>query len=641
MPKKKKQGKKQNSEKVFDEKKDDMYINKNSRVDNLAIIISLFIIGITPGLYWFTSYPLENWNLQLYAVQASSLKNYIANFEFPYINPDLSFGEYNAYYPLTFIFAGIASLLTKSDIFMGFNFARMAISLISALFLFMICRYEGMEKKNSIILTFMYSFTAWFTPLLGGSISFAGTFMFVPSALYSFYRVFNERNVKFEIMLVFSLVLLLLTSFGPLLYIFYFFIIYMFYLRLVEKRKLSEIGEGINRLVIPFLFFIGIGSFYLFFLVGINDSIAWNKILVHTQYSASRESFIKTGINPLSIIYGPKDGTTIGFVPFALFLISIYLKKNNMFSQFDKYLVMMTFLSVIASVFPMVFAYLPFVGHTEYGHRALPLAFFSIILLCRDAINHLRTKMPYLILLVIVVSGVLGQTYLNPNLYRNPDPNYRDIKDFYTYMDLKNVTRINYYVFALYPLCNNCLGFGAPVNYYGIVLDEPTTRLWGYIDYAQRNPTDPKISGLLGESYVITTKEIAEQDIKNGYKLVKEGEKLTLLENPNASSVFQFVAGDYTQDIPVQRKGSTFYGSFDAPSEGILLVKFTYHPLAELTDNGEKLKTEEETGIGIMYSRVKKGHHELSFRYGSYGYWYISAASLILFVYYYRRRLYG
>lgn len=241
---------------------------------------------------------------------------------------------------------------------------------------------------------------------------------------------------------------------------------------------------------------------------------------------------------------------------------------------------------------------------------------------------------------------MLAQLYLTPYFQNNkdPDPYYKDIKDFYSYMDLKSVTRINYYVFALYPLCGNCLGFGAPVNYYGIVLDEPTTRLWGYIDYAQRNPTEPKISGMLGERYVITTKEIAEQDVKNGYQLIKEGEKLSLLENPYNSSVFQFVTENYAQDIEVQRKGGNFYGSFNAPTEGILLVKFTYHPLAELTDNGRTLSLTEEPNIGIIYVKIDKGKHDLKFRYGSYGYGYISALSLILFITYYgwyRRRLHG
>lgn len=641
MSKKKKQVKKQEPEKPLDDKKDDIFIiSKNNRIDNLVVIIILLLIGITPGLYWFTSYPLNDWNLNLYAVQANSLKNSIANLEFPYINPDLSFGEYNSYYPLTFILTGIASLLSHSDIFIGFNFARIVISLLSTLFLFKICRYERMDKKTSILLAFMYSFTVWFIFLLRGSISFAGVFMFVPPALYSLYRVFNERSIKFEIILIFSLVLLLLTSFGPLLYVFYFFIIYIVYLYLIEKKKLSEIGEGLKRLILPFIFFIGISSFYLFFLISINDSLAWNKILVNTEFSASIGSFIKTGINPLSIIYNSQELSTIGFVPFALFLISLYLKKlNSRFSQFDKYLLIMVFLSVVASVVPIVFAYLPFVGHTEYGHRALPLAFFSMVLLCGDAVNRIRGKLPYLLLFFMIAAGMLAQVYLYPYLHnKDPDPYYRDIKDFYSYMDLRNVTRINYYVFALYPICTNCIGFGAPVNYYGIVLDEPTTRLWGYIDYAQRNPTDPKVSGMLGERYVITTREIAEQDIKNGYLLIKEGGKLSLLENPYASSVFQFIMENYTQDIEVQRDGSSFYGSFNAPSEGMLLVKFTYHPLAELTDNGKKLSI-EETNYGVMYAKIDKGYHDLSFRYRSYGYWYISMISLILFIFYYQRRL--
>lgn len=611
-------------------KKDDIEENKYNRT---LILLLILLIGIIPGLFDFSSSPNYNYDLNVLYTRVSSIMRFIANFEYPTINPDLHFGEFNVYYPFAFILTSLLAIIVK-NVFLGAALARIVISLLSTLIFYKICRYEKIDIKVSILLTFLFSFMIYHLALLKGSLSWAGTFIFAPPMVYFLYRSLNEHNPKFEIYLIISSVFLILTSFAPFLYVIYFFLAYIAYQ--ILKKNLRCDKEIILKFFIALLFVIGISSFYTFTLLSVDDSLAWSKILTQTTFSPSRESFIKSGIDPLSLVFVTKNFTTFGIIPVALFLLSLYTKRNSL-SSFDRYLIIMTALSLTASIFPLAVAYLPFVGNTEYGSRALVIGAFSLLLLSKHALYSLKEKIYFPLLALVIISAALGQVFLTGTgvLYNEDYPYANDIEDFHSSINATYVTRVNYRFDISYPLCENCIGFGAPENYYGNVRDGATTNLWGYIDFAQRNPADTKTSGLLGEKYAIVSNELVSGYIDKGYRLSKSGEKASLLENPNSTSILQFISEQNSMDLKVERKGGWFSAKFKTESDGILLIKFAYHPLAEVFDNNEKLEV-RETNYGIMYVELKKGSHEIRFHYGTYLYYYISIFSIIAFIYYYK-----
>ncbi len=626
------------TDKESEESESGEYVSKNKLFDRIAIIASLLIIGVVPGLLHFSTEAIYNYDLNVLYVRLSSMMRYITFLEYPAINPDLHLGEVNAYYPFTFILSAIFTALTD-NMFSSMSLTAVAMSLLSTLVFYKICRYENIDVRTSMVLTFVYSFMLFHLSSLLGSLSWAGAFIFVPPTLYFLYKVFNERNIKNEIFLISSATFLIITTFAPMLYIFYFFVIYLAYVFLCDHDV--DIWGGVPRLVIPSIFIVGVSSFYSLFLLSASNTIAWNKILIYTSFSPSRGFFINSGINPLSLIH-PIGGnfTALGVVPIILFCLSLYVKKQQrtIAYGFNGYLLVMLILALFASIFPVVFAYLPFVGHTEYGWRALVIGAFSMALLSKDGIIYLKKRIPYFLLFLVIISGMLTQLYFIPTATGYTPPPYSDdIEDFYTLIPPEGVVRVTYHVGIDYPLCKNCIRLGAPENYYGIVSDERTTQLWGYIDYAQRNPTDPNMSGLLGEKYYITKKDSIDQYIQNGYVLVKNGTLLSLLENPYSTSIFQFIMENESINPEVQRKGSWFYTKFNAPSNGMRLIKFVYHPLAEVFDNGEKLEI-KENDYGIMYAELNSGTHDVKFHYRTYWYGYISIASLAALIIYYRRR---
>lgn len=609
--------------------------NAPSEKEDFFVVFLILLIGIAPGLIYFSTEPKYNYDLNILYTRVSSIERFITNFEYPVINPDLHLGEFNVYYPFAFILTSLIALIVN-NIFLGTALARIFISFFAALVFYKVCRYENIDVKTSLLLAFIFSFIPYHLGVLAGSLSWAATFIFVPPMAYFLYRCVNEHNQRFEVFLIFSSVLLILTSFAPFLYIVYFFLAYLLYQFI---RKIPFNNNILLKLLIPFLFIIGISSFYTFLLLNINDSLAWSKILTQGSFSPSREFYIKSGIDPLSLLFKTENFTTFGIIPIALFIISFYIKIKHGFSRLDRYLLAMIALSLMVSIFPITVAYLPFIGNTEYGFRAIVIGAFALVLFSKDAIEVLKRKVSYSLLVLIIVSGMLLQISLTPDLLHTENyPYQKDIEDFYNHINAEEVTRINYRVGIDYPLCRNCIGFGAPENYYGNVRDQQTTTLWGYIDFAQRNPADIKTSGILGEKYVILKNEQVTQYLEKGYKLEKEGEKLALLKNPNSTSVLQFITEQDSSDLKVERRGSSFSTRFKAESDGVLLIKFAYHPLAEVLDNGKKAEI-KETNYGIMYAELKSGSHEIVFRYRTYKYYYITVLSLVLLLFYYRKNI--
>lgn len=605
-----------------------------------AILLLILFIGISPGLLNLSFVAEQNFDLNYYYVEVSSLTRYLANFEYPSINPDLHFGFFNAYYPLAYFVPSILTLVT-GNIFLAHGLSRVLVSLFSALFFYAVCRYEKIDSKSSVILTFLFVYSIYFLALLKGNISWAGAFIFTPIALYSIYKVFYGEK-KFEIALILSVAALALISVATFIDIIYFFIIYLFIL-IFSGKNLQNVLKGVSNLFYPFLFIIGLSFFYLFFIGTTGTEMAFDKLLLTPTFAAKPEMFGKTGIDFISLFYvTERNWTTIGIVPFILFFSSFYLRRHfPKISDFDKYLFLMLFLSIFVSVFPMLFAYLPELGNTEFGFRALVIGVFSLLLLCRHTVHYLTKKWPYFVVFGIIVLGTFLQIYFTPEaVYKNPKLSYSDdMKDFYSIIQKeKGIVRVNYYVNLYYPLCDNCIEFGANHNRFAITRDEQTTNLWGYVDFAQRNPADPNISGFLGEKYLIITKELSPKYIEKGYIIDKEGEELTLLENPNSTSIFQFVSENISTDLIVYREGSKFKTDFETKNDGILLIKFAYHPLAEVFDNGKEAEI-KETNYGIMYIELKKGSHEIVFHYNTYKYYYVTLLSLGALLFYYRRNI--
>lgn len=91
--------------------------------------------------------------------------------------------------------------------------------------------------------------------------------------------------------------------------------------------------------------------------------------------------------------------------------------------------------------------------------------------------------------------------------------------------------------------------------------------------------------------------------------LLDSGEQLSLFSNPNATSVFQFYDTGVSLNLDVHRKGRVFFFDFDAPSDGFVLFKFSYYPLASVLDNGKSVEVKEEEN-GLIIAPIKTGASE-------------------------------
>lgn len=382
------------------------------------------------------------------------------------------------------------------------------------------------------------------------------------------------------------------------------------------------------------LFSFGLASFYLLFLLDVQDKTGFAYLQSWSGFAGTITNFIKSGISPVTLLFPDASGfTTLGLVLIILFMYSLYLKRNDL-TDLDRYLLLLFCLTMIVSFFPITVAYLPFIGHTEAGWRSFVIAVFSSVFLARHGLRAIIKKYSYQAVIVIAAAVIL-QLYFTPGLFLDKFQYADDVDKFHALINPQKVTRVNYYISVNYPPCRNCIALGAPENYYGNVMDERTRRIWGYIDFAQRNPPDPATSGFLGEEYLIALKKNSDAYVRNGYVLLDSGEELALFSNPNATSIFQFYNTGVSLNLDVHRKGRVFFSEFDAPSDGIVIFKFSYHPLASVLDNGKSVEVVEETN-GLVIAPIKQGHHKIEFYYRNMSnYYYVSLLFLFIIILHY------
>lgn len=609
---------------------EDAHSERFEKIGSAVIYILLFLIGLIPAVLSFSSTPKGDYNLDIFHTRVGTMVGYISSFDYPSINADLNLGEFNAYYPFSFMLGSMFSIIT-GNVFLGTSIARIVISLLAALAFYSVCRWEKTENVTSIVLTFLYCFSIYYLILLKGSLSWALAFVFVPVSVYAMYRVIHEDSPKFELLFVISSFLLILSTLAPMMYIFYFGLVYIVFLKITGSSAVSK--NSVLRFFKVLLFSFGLASFYLLFLLDVQDKTGFAYLQSWSGFAGTVTNFIKSGISPATLLFPDASGfTTFGIVIIILFIYSLYLKKND-FTDLDRYLFLLFCLTLIASFFPITVAYLPFIGHTEAGWRSFVIAVFISVFLARHGLTAIK-KYSYPAILLIAAAVIL-QLYFTPGLFLDKSRYADDVEKFHALINPQKVTRVNYYISVNYPPCKNCIALGAPENYYGNVMDERTRRIWGYIDFAQRNPPDPVTGGFLGEEYLIALKKNSDAYVKNGYVLLDSGDELALFSNPNATSIFQFYDKERSLNLVVQRKGRVFFSDFDAPSDGFVLFKFSYYPLASVLDNGKSVEVKEEEN-GLIIAPVKQGHHRIEFYYRNMSnYYYVSILFFFIVILHY------